>query len=661
MDSKKAPLQDFKPLAQQSPATGLRRPSTAQATARNPRRMSFSRPLTSEGPQSHVAPAVPKVPLGSLQTQDISSDPGRIGVAVGSPTQRSTSTPIRSRAESAPRHPREDLARRLPRANTDTAIAPYVPDWDVKERPSLQSKPRGWRSVGELFKKRKAAPVHPLALQPRPEQKVAQTGSPSAPAKTAKPRRALPQQPTIVEEPEPPQWPTRGSSMRPRMRSRSVNKSKEEKPSCLQRTASKLGRAAKASGPAAGPWTDFQEQVRKRGSRPQLDVAIPETEFERYSIMFSELLRQSSGATASVNASTTDGDAAKHEPIASVDTIQSAQPSQVEKSVSDRDKPITNASEADQLRPLPKIDPPLHSPGLSTSSGTPKMSSYSLFPTVKPSPNPSVSSFHTPTATRSQAGDGIAVGPAVTPEPQLIASSPAVPRDHILSQHLDRAETVEGLGLHTGVGLPGSRGQDRPGPSPLSRIEPRELRSPDFSPDSPITRGSSVSSSWSDRPSIAHSHSRSKSSGQVVGSPGPSVSPEMESFHSARSDEERPPMPSAAPTHMPMMSRSASLRSHPLKAPGRSPQISYDDPSSPKVAVAQPIAARGTPQKMQMLPRTSSRKKRDDNPTLARLSESTSRAASPVIVDNSDQPDEETWLKRRSVWGVIEEGGRVSH
>ena len=659
-------LQEFRPLAQQSRPIGSRRPSTSQGIAKTPRRRSFSRPLTSEGLDSEARPDVPKVPPKHIQTQNLIADPGKIGVAVGSPTQYSASSPRRPRGDSLPKPPTERMARRLPRSNTDTAITPFNPAWSSEEDPSATQKVKRWRSVGDLFKKKKttshAQPSAPVRAQADPrEPRLLPTPKSSPAPKPSKPTKAAPRPPTIVEEDEPPNWPARKSSMRPRFRSRSFGRSGGSK-SSMQGPSRKQAQVPAFS--TAGPWSDFQEQVRKRGSRPQLDVSIPEAEFERYSIMFSELLKKQ----APVDKPLPNPSASRHEPIVSVDTIQSAESTLPVKPVSNRDKPIDNIADLDLLKPVPKIDAGPRSPATNSSaSGTPKLS-YSLFPTVKASPNPSVSSMQQqqlqqpPAITRQAGNDSPGLAPLVPyTTPDSHAATPVVPRDHILSQHASPPPMEQGLGLNVGIGMLPRTAYERRGPSPLARIEPRELRSPDFSPDSPISRGSSVSSDWSDRPSIMHRHRRSKSSGQVIGSPGPSLSSNTGTFYSAE-EEDKPPIPvTAHPMKKPNMTRNASLRSHPLHAPGGSPQIEYEEPKTPQVATATQAITRKA-SKPQMLVRKPSKKAPEiGNKTLARLSESPVRAASPqmVVIDNSDKPDEDEWLKRRSVWGVIEGEGHV--
>ena len=613
------PLQEFKPLAQQT-SRESQRPSTSHGVVKAPRRMSFSRPLTSEGARPGPPSVVPKAIPEQLDTHPVVADPRKIGVAVGSPTQWVADSPLKARP---------DLARRLPRANTEQAYLPPSPLHDSRSAPAIVQQ---WKSVGGLFKKKKVAGNTPAppTLERNASQRFKQESTADESNQAEK------------------QWPARKSS---RFRSRSFTKPGESK-SCVKLARKPVPPPKSRVPPTNGPWSDFQEQVRRRGSKPQLDVIIPKSEFERYSVMFSELLKKPS-PTAESTRNTPSG--LRHE------AVQSSTSPRPHPPVSNRDRPINNSANLSVFQFPAKAD--VSMPSLTAGSaapGTPKTTGYSLFPTVKPSPNPSVNSPQHHTSTVPPGTKSASTPPTVpNPTPQSQNTKPLPPpRNHIISQHASSAASPNlGLGLNIGVT---TDSHERAGASPGGRTEPRELRSPDFSPESPVTARSSVSSAWSSRPSISLPHERTESSGLMVGSPGPSVS-SCTDTHRASPNDERSPVPTTPALPM-TLSRQASLRSHPMHAPASSPQVAYDASSNSQVGVARQVSVTGTSHKPQMLARSSSRRNREEGATLAKLNENASRAASPkmVMIDNSDRPDEQTWLQRRSVWGVIEEGGRVT-
>lgn len=653
----KPDLSGFKPLSSHlaNPQQEAPRPSTSQGVVKQPRRMSFSRPLTSDGPKPDHAPAVPKLPT-PIQTQV--SDPANIGVAVGSPTQY---------GRNSPKIPKNTGLRRPMRANTDEPVIPFVSEWSVNVQPQVQPKLKRWRSVGGLFKKKKAAavarPPSPIYDEEETTQKLLQGHTREV--------KAAP-----VAAPQAEKFPTRKSSLRPRFRSRSFSKYTEPKittapPDVPHKPFPPANpvphhvsspQAQPRPSASSGPWSDFQEEVRKRHSKPKLDVSIPSTEFERYSVMFSGLLTEPltrGPPTPSPRLVRTD---VEHGSVTQ-DGATPLESTRQDTKARPRDVPVTSLTGADLPRPAPVVNTSARdSQGSSNAASTPKAPGYSLFPAVKPSPviSPSLSP-QLRSASRSDTPDS--TGPALkapspTPNPHFVTSA-SLSGDHILSQHAGPAfDSGSGLGLQQCHAPLVSRQAVKHVPSPLAQIEPRNLRSPDFSPDSPVSRAS-TSSTWSYRPSISYLHQRAKSSGNLGHSPGPSVSSYMDSYHTAPQEQSV-----AQPLDNDELSRkSPATPAREFKQPRKSssPQLGYGAPTTPKIGVARKVSVTSSAQRPQFLERTSSKKAKEETASRAKLQEHDVKSSTPrmVTMDNSDRPDEETWLQRRSRWGVIEEGGRV--
>ena len=655
--SVKPDLTEFKPLSSHManpPQDGLR-PNTSQGVVKRSRRMSFSRPLTSDGPKAGPPPAVPQLPA-PIHTQV--SDASRIGVAVGSPTHYN---------HDPSRIPKPVTGFRRPsRANTDEPVTPFVPEWVVKEEQHAEPKVKRWRSVGSLFKKKKVAA---MARPPSPIYDEEETPQKPAQGKTETKRG-------LVATPPAEKFPARKSSLRPRLRSRSFNNASKPKATTappqmpvrplpradVVKITSHLAQNDSRDAAIVAPWSDFQEEVRRRQSKPRLDVLIPSTEFERYSVMFSGLLKEPltreppTPSPKLIRPDIVPNTAS----IGAVTVTPSTKQGVTE--------PLQEASTSGQvntefLRPSPPtINTSVHnSQGSPNTAMTPKSTGYSLFPTVKASPSPSVSPQPMPVSRSNtpESNPPALKAPSPTPHPNYIVPG-SLAGDHILSQHSDPIlETGHGLGLESRYAPPMSK-QAKPVPSPLGQVELRSQRMPEFGPESPVSPSSTCSSMSFGEPSALHSHKVTKPVGQLGHSPGPSISSYIESYHTAVQEQEAFEVGQRNQIGSSASPRDVSLKPEanpkPLaKTP--SPQLGYGGRASPQVGVARQVSVTSSTQRPQVLTRTSSKKAHEEAMLRARLQGSTPRKG--ILVDNSDKPDEDTWLQRRSRWGIIEEGGRV--
>ena len=150
-------------------------------------------------------------------------------------------------------------------------------------------------------------------------------------------------------------------------------------------------------------------------------------------------------------------------------------------------------------------------------------------------------------------------------------------------------------------------------------------------------------------------------------SPGLSINSFLHNYETAPEESEPFQFPAPEPQILPSQTFTRPSRKSSLQPVGifeqtlqkkQSPKLGYDAPASPQVAVARQVSVAGVP-KAQYLVRSTSKRLREE-PERAKIVKSDSRAGTPtmVVVDNSDRPDEETWLQRRSQWGIIEEGDR---
>lgn len=286
-----SPLQDtFDSISMDVP----KRPSTAGSAAGRERKLSvFSRPLTSyeyetrkrDSSRPNTASGPPRWEAGVSGSKQV----GGIGVALGSPT--SLNNQESSTLDSTVRMPmysaRNDSVKTLHTFSPATR----------QETPEQRPKPKRWKSVSNLFSRKKSTPSQippaatPESQSPYPESISDQSEksgkwhtrgrSRSGSKNSISLRRSKPKMEDLPPLPAMPVLlpPTRPAPERPELAH------SQTAPAMVESQFHPKVETAKVEIDPEPP----VEPLRKRDSRPQLDVEIPQTRFERFSVMFSDL------------------------------------------------------------------------------------------------------------------------------------------------------------------------------------------------------------------------------------------------------------------------------------------------------------------------------------------------------------------------------------
>lgn len=208
------------------------RPRTSSGVFNRLRAHSLSRPRTSDGGKRVAKESVPMFP-SHLHTSVSNADTVNIGIALGSPT----------------------------------AFAPVpqtiVPAIAVKEQ--QRPKPRRWKTIGSFFGHKRRSGGGPSASVQNSHQRSDGLGKSNS-------------------------WPVRGTSLH--FRSRSRNKSTAAAsvlPPIPPFSENQRQQLPLRPGPSTVRRNGSQRWLRRGDNKPVIDVEIPNSGFDRYSVMFSDL------------------------------------------------------------------------------------------------------------------------------------------------------------------------------------------------------------------------------------------------------------------------------------------------------------------------------------------------------------------------------------
>lgn len=267
-----------------APSSSLEvRPSTSHGILNRPKRQSFSRPLTSDGSRRNEdIPPPPRLPPAFAPRHDSFDVPGPIGVAITSPLMPAAD--IVSAEDRAPPPP----------AKTATSSSSIKAPASTKEQ--QPAKTNRWKTMGSLF--RRKTPATPAAPPPVPEavKKTKQSPESSDSGRSSTSRRR---------------------SLSRRLSFGSISRSKvrlDETPPLplpkieVERAKSRAGSIRPGTGSnesndVARPPVSLLAPTTTpvTAPAPMLNIEIPQVKMDRYSVMFSDLLSKST-----TNVATTD-------------------------------------------------------------------------------------------------------------------------------------------------------------------------------------------------------------------------------------------------------------------------------------------------------------------------------------------------------------------
>ncbi|KAI9717342.1 MAG: hypothetical protein M1828_007230 [Chrysothrix sp. TS-e1954] len=456
-----SPLQEtFDSVSQDVP----KRPNTAGSTASRDRKLSmFSRPLTSYECEARKRDSRPGTASGVPRRDFGPSGTSGIGVALGSPTGAEVDDATLDGAVLKPLYTtRNDSAKTLQHL-------PPAPHQEIQEQ---RPKPKRWKSVGNLFSRKKSltsktppaatpelqsAHFESLAdLSQQSEKADKKSRSRSGSRSSISLRRSKPKAEDLPPMPAMPVLPppSRAAPGRPGLAHAQTAPAIVENPMKPELGSKSLRRKQLPQQHREQEQVQAAEQInitaRKRDSRPQLDVEIPQTRFERFSVMFSDLqgLNDTTKAQARTSLLARRNRSSKLVPLATLAQEAPELGTQDDKTVIEPTRPQT--APAPEAKPSESVaDVPIMSPTPRRAASTKSINkgpAYSLFPKTK-TPRPSVSipqidAMPSNSFQRSSIANGYIVSPPPKSPPPALPFPPRIAVSTEIDDMLDFLESA---------------------------------------------------------------------------------------------------------------------------------------------------------------------------------------------------------------------------